>query len=508
MAATGATRPLSATLITFAAAYLDRALRFAVLMVAGRAAGPAGLGAMLLALLSLDIVQAIGDAGFARPLLQRKRIRRNVVDTAFLLSSCNGALLSLAVYLLAGPVAAFTAQPDLGPMLHLLSIVPLANGLGQVPDILLQRHKQFRVLAIRTAVSSVVGALISGAAIWGGEILLILIVGQIAQALVGTAISWWTIVSQPRFRWHRDLAGEISRQAAQLWASNVMSFLNGRGFDFIAGFSLGATALASLRIAGQIVLMVIQVTVGPSLAVATSLLPRSREQPERFRSQLLLTALGCATLIFPAFAGLFAVADTVLPSLLGAKWADLAQIMPFMCAIAPALYFQVMMIAVLFSFERNDLLVRFGAFELVSTFAFGLIGSAYGLIGIAAAGSLRLYILAPLGWRWLHRKVGVNPNLILLAAVPSLVASALMLASISVVKGGLAGSPMSPLYEGSLLIGVGMLIYLVCVVMLYLVIAMLTKPSAYLYGAPIGSLGHGAIATLTRSRKQNKQIIQ
>lgn len=507
MAATGATRPLSATLITFAAAYLDRALRFAVLMVAGRAAGPAGLGVMLLALLSLDIVQALGDAGFARPLLQRQRIRRDVVDTAFTLSTANGALLSLAVYLLAGPVSTFAAQPDLGPLLRLLSIVPLANGLGQVPDILLQRHKQFRVLAVRTAVSSVVGALLAGAAIWGGETLLILIVGQAAQALIGTAISWWTIVSRPRLRWHRALAVEIARRAAQLWASGVMSFLNGRGFDFIAGFSLGATALASLRIAGQIVLMVVQVTVGPSLAVATSLLPRSREQPERFRSQLLLTALGCATLIFPAFAGLFAVADTVLPSLLGAKWADLAQIMPFMCLIAPALYFQVMMIAVLFSFERNDLLVRFAAFELVSTLVFGLVGSAYGLIGIAAAGSLRLYVLAPIGWRWLHRKVGVNPNLILLAAVPSLVASALMLATITAMKAGLAGGPMSPLYEGGLLVGAGMLVYLVCVAIIYSTIAMFIKPNAYLYGAPLGFLTQGAIATLTRPRKQIRQKI-
>jgi hypothetical protein len=42
------------------------------------------------------------------------------------------------------------------------------------------------------------------------------------------------------------------------------------------------------------------------------------------------------------------------------------------------------------------------------------------------AGVLRLYIMTPLGWRWLRQDVGVNPVLLVAVALPSLAASIVM----------------------------------------------------------------------------------
>jgi hypothetical protein len=116
-----------------------------------------------------------------------------------------------------------------------------------------------------------------------------------------------------------------------------------------------------------------------------------------------------------------------------------------MCAVAPALYWYLLVSVALFASGRADRMLRWALIEAVITAIFGLAGARFGLVGLAAAGVLRLYVMMPLGWYWLRHDVGVNPRRLLTLALPSLAASVVMAVIVALAKSQLApllGPPM------------------------------------------------------------------
>ena len=234
--------------------------------------------------------------------------------------------------------------------------------------------------------------------------------------------------------------------------------VNSRGFDALAGLALGAAALGALRIAGQTVLLLIEMTVGPLTAVAFTLLARSRQDSKLFAETLTNIANVSALLIFPAFAGLYVIADPLLPLLFGSRWAPAAGLAPYMCAIAPALYLQLLVSAALFASGRSGRLLQWAVIEAAATVLFGLIAAPFGLVGLAAAGTLRLYLMAPLGWRWLRRDAGVDPAALITVAAPSMAASVAMAFIVALAKSRLEGR-LPPTAMVAILIAVGVTAY-------------------------------------------------
>ena len=77
-------------------------------------------------------------------------------------------------------------------------------------------------------------------------------------------------------------------------------------------------------------------------------------------------------LIFPAFAGLFVTADLLLPLMFGDKWEAAAAITPFMCAVAPGVYWYLLVSVALFASGRTDRMLQWAMIEAGITAVIGL----------------------------------------------------------------------------------------------------------------------------------------
>ncbi len=235
--------------------------------------------------------------------------------------------------------------------------------------------------------------------------------------------------------------------------------INGKGFDLLAAFFLGTAALGALRIAGQVVMLLVDLTVGPMGAVGYTVLSRSRHDDKMFEEALGVISKLAAVLIFPAFAGLLTTGDLLLPLMFGSRWEPAAGLIPYMSAAGPAIFWSLVVSIALFASGRADRLLQWALLESLLTVTFGFIaGAAWGLVGLAAAGVLRLYVMTPLGWRWLRNDVGVNPLALISAAVPSIVASAIM-AAVVVAMRIMLTSHLGPLSLVASLVATGVASY-------------------------------------------------
>jgi O-antigen/teichoic acid export membrane protein len=447
-----------AAMWTYAGVFSDRAMRFVVLLIVARLVPPAAFGTVLLSLLAVEALQALLNTGLPTALLQQSEAPRPLLDTAFLINMALCALTSAALFLGALPLATLLKAPAAAALLRVLAITPLLSGLGAVHVALIQRDLGFKALAGRQAASSLVASLIAVLLAIGGLGVWALVARALIQAVSGTVLAWSAAAYRPSLRFDASSVRGVAGSGARLWAAGLASLVNARGFDLLAGVVLGAAALGALRIAGQTVLLLIELSAGPLTALGFALLSRARQDQARFKETLVTLAHVAALLIFPAFAGLYVIADPLLPLMFGARWAPAAGITPYMCAIAPALYFQLLTSAALFASNRSDRILHWALIEAAVTAAFGLIAARFGLTGLAIAGTLRLYLMMPLGWRWLRRDVGIHIGALISPAAPCLAASVLMAVTVAVAKARLA-HVLPPTLLTAALIAIGVIVY-------------------------------------------------
>ena len=431
----GVTKQVSgAALWSYAGTFADRAMRFGVFVVVARLVSPSEFGTAVLSLLIVDALQIVLDTGLSTALIQQKDLSKPQLDTAFLITMAAAVLMSAALFFGAAALSSMVHNGEIVALLRVLALGPLLNGAGAVQVALVQREIGFKALAVRTVSSSLLGGMAAVLLAFAGFGVWALILRNLFGSICGTVIAWLATSYRPGLHFDLHAVRDVVPTGLRLWGAGVANQINGKGFDFLAGVFLGVAALGALRIAGQTVMLVIELTIGPIMGVGYAVLSRNRHDPKLFKETLVAVANLAALLIFPAFAGLYTIADVLLPLMFGGRWGPAAAITPYMCAVAPALYWYVLVSVALFASGRADRMLRWALIEAGITGVVGLAGARFGLVGLAAAGVLELYLMTPLGWRWLRRDVGINPRLLLSPALPSLAASIIMAVIVALAK--------------------------------------------------------------------------
>lgn len=443
---------------SYAAIFADRAIRFAAFVVVARLLPSGQFGVVLLSLLIVETLQAFLDCGVSTVLIQQQNLTKQQIDTAFFITMTMSGLSSL-VLMLAAPLLSKWAGNDTSVLfLRTLAIVPLISGAGAIQVALIQREIGFKALAGRTVFSSIAASVVAILLAWRGFGAWALVGRTFLSVISGTAIAWLATNYRPSLHFDLNSARVIVPAGLRLWAAGIANQINSRGLDFFAGAFLGVVALGALRIAGQTVMLLMEITIGPMSAVGYAVLSRARHDLKLFEETLITFANIVALLIFPAFAGLLVTADLILPLMFGDRWQPAAAIVPFMCAVAPAIYWHLLVSTALFASGRNDRILQWAVVEAGLTGIVGLVGARYGLVGVAAAGVLRLYLMIPIGWRWLNRDVGVNPRSLVIASLPSIGASVVMAIMVELAKLNIPTS-FTPLTATLTLVFIGIVVF-------------------------------------------------
>ena len=442
---------------SYAGNFSDRAIRFVVFVIVARLVSPAEFGVVLISLLVVEALQIFLDGGLGAALIRQATVSDVEFDSAFLITLAFGFALSTGIFLGADAFARLVRQADAASVIRILALTPVINALGAIHTTRLVRDLGFKALATRTLAASLIASLVAVGLAYAGLGVWALVARSLTLVLCSTVGVWIAMPWLPRLRFDWMAIRTLLPTALRLLGSNLIGQINGRGFDFLAGLVLGVGALATFRIAGQTVLLIIELTAGPLTYVGYSVLSRHKDDPALFAEGFKFMAQLSALLIFPAFFGLFAVADELFPLVFGARWTGASVIVPFMCAICVPLYFQLMVSSALFAAGRADRILKWSLIEAGLTVVMAPIGAQFGLVGLAAMASLRLYGMIPFGLRWLRRDAGLDPSLVIGPALPCAAAAALMSAVVYGAKHLLAPylAP-APLMASSIVLGVGL----------------------------------------------------
>jgi O-antigen/teichoic acid export membrane protein len=390
---------------TAAAKWSTQILSWASTIVVIRFLAPADYGLVGMAAVFLGMATVLSEFGIGSAVVYLRRQTDQQIAQLNGLSVVFGAITFAACYALASPVAWFFRNPQLRPVIVVMSAAFLISSLQVVPYALLQRDKAFKWLAVADgwrAIAQATTTVILGAFGWRYWSL---VYGGLAGTTVSAAFLSWRRPARfmrPRLDSIRS-AMVFSRDVI---VSRVSWYVYSNSDFAVAGRMLGQAQLGAYTVAWNLASTAIDKLTELISRVGPAIVSEAQHDPVSLRRYVRMLTEGISLVTFPVTFGLALVAGDFVAVVLGPRWTAVAAPLRWL-----ALYGCVRSITTLFAPIMSAVDLRWASrygliFPVIFPAAFYL-GSRWGTQGIAV-----LWVtLYPLLYIPIYRRLFAKINL-------------------------------------------------------------------------------------------------
>lgn len=378
-------RVLSSLAWQGSAQFLGQVTSWASTILVIRLLDPGDYGLMAMATLFVSFVLMLSDLGIGAAIVQAEALdEEDLRAIQGLVLVFNG--LGCVVTLVASPlIAAFFDEPRLELILRVLSINFALLALYILPQSRLMRDLRFDSKSKVDLLTLILSALASLSFAWQGLGVWALVAGTVTTH-VTRMIGFNLMVRTPVVPiWSPERGVRFARFGSMIVLDRLLWFLYSNMDVAIAGKLLGTQLLGFYTVALNLAAIPLDKVLPVLTQVAFPAVARIQKEPERVRRNML-KALRYGNLVFlPVFWGMAWVAGDALPFLLGEQWAP--AVLPFrmICVILPLKAIGALLPPALFGIGRPQVNVVNMAISLILLSTAFLIGSQWGLLGLAAA---------------------------------------------------------------------------------------------------------------------------
>lgn len=390
-------RSVRGSFVTVLSQAAKMAIQLGSQIILARLLFPAEFGLLAMAYPVIAFVQVFNDIGLGQAIIQRPTLVPAQVSALFWVNIAISCTLACAVALLS-PVASWVyGEPQLiGILLALSMTLPIA-ATSISPAALLARQMRFGVMARNEVLAMLAGAATTILCAWSGFSYWSLVIGQFANVVTTNILVWLASSWRPTAPVFNKAVWDDVKFGGNLTASNFATFLTTSGDNVIVGLTTGKVALGLYDRSYNLVVRPIGQMMAPLSRVAVPLLSRLAHQEEEYRATYLQIFRIAVLLVVPAMLVCIANAPALIDVLLGPRWRDAAPIFAWICVggLTSSIYLSAYWLFV--SQGRATELRNFSILAAVINLTSYLIGSWWGVVGIAMASSLGfVFITTPL----------------------------------------------------------------------------------------------------------------
>jgi lipopolysaccharide exporter len=370
---------------------------------------PADFGYLALLGPIARFVQLFTEAGLGSAIVNGMPVSPSQERQLQSVSTLAGLVGALVLVLLAWPVAYVYHDQSVRPVLMVLALTLLLEGLSVVPASIMRRQLDFKRLAMVEAARNLADIAVTLALAFAGARYWSLVFGYLAGLTVWcVAITW---LRPTRFQ--RPVSSELTavgRFAKQSIGRGVSGMLAYSSDAPLGGLSLPKSSLGLYSFAFTIAFAPADKVTQLILRVVPAVLGSVRESREELARYLLSITSVIALIAFPMFVGLAIVAGDVVAAFLGKEWGGVESVIIPLCAFG--------LVTETMSVIPHILLTR-GETRIINRMAFAALlvmpplfwGFArfFGPVGLAAAWPVGSLLLAIPPARVALRSVGVSP---------------------------------------------------------------------------------------------------
>jgi len=411
-------------------------LGLVVFAILARLLVAADFGLIALAAVFVGLANIVVDQGLGDAIVQRRALTRGHIDTAFWVALATGVILTLAGVVLAIPIAALLGEPELQPILQVLSLVFVLSALTSIQTALLRRDLAFRSLALRTLLAIAGGGVVGIALAYAGAGAWALVGQQLVQAALAVVVLWRVSPWRPGRQVSRQYFRELFAFGVNIVGSDILVFVSRNTDNLLIGALMGTTPLGIYAVAYRILDATGSLLVGIARRIAFPAFSRLHHDPERLRRAYFRVTRTSSALILPGFVGLALVAPELIAVLFGPRWSESGPVAAVLFLIGPVLAIQSFSGSLLNAAGHPEVVFRFRLVTALTNVAGFLIAVVLfrDIVAVAVAYVARGYLLLPLNLHLVRRHAGIPIGQYLLQLRGIVVATLVMVGAVLAVK--------------------------------------------------------------------------
>ncbi|WP_291881445.1 lipopolysaccharide biosynthesis protein [Cellulomonas sp.] len=383
---------------------------------------PHDYGLLAMVLTVVGVGDLFRDFGLSSAAIQATTLSRHQRDNLFWLNTGIGAVLALATFLAAPLIADLYDEPDLVGIARALSLTFLLNGLATQYRASLTRHMQFAKLALidiaGPAVALAVAVLmaVNGA---GYEALVVQQLTTAAVLLAGVVVVGRWLPGLPRR--HVPMRG-LLKFGWNLLGTQLVGYASNNVDSLTIGVRFGTVSLGLYNRAFSLLMQPLTQLRAPTTTVALPVLSRLRDDTVRFGEFVRRGQLALAYTLVAGLSLVIAAAEPLTQILLGPQWTG---VIPLIRFLAAAGMFQTLAYVgywVYLATGLTGVLLRYTLVSAAIRITCVVVGSTWGVVGVAAGYAVAPMLAWPLSLWWLSRHTPVPLRALLTGALRTLAA--------------------------------------------------------------------------------------
>ncbi|OLT41899.1 hypothetical protein BJF86_02515 [Serinicoccus sp. CNJ-927] len=289
-------------------------------VILGRLIDPVDFGVAALAMVFVGVLTALMEGGFSQYLVQRRTMDRAAASTVFFGVTGIGIVLGLGLLASSGMLADLLNVPVLEVILPTLSGALVLSALAIVPASLMQRQMQFRELAMRQVLATVLSVVVAVALAIGGLGVWALIAQTLVRLVVSTLVIWIATDFKPQWTISRAVLRELSRYSSATFFVGFLRQVSTEGEGLLIAAMGSVTALGYWTVANRILRVVSDVASAAFSRVTLPVLAKVRDDPPRLRTAFKAASATGMMGVAPLLVLVAVVASELVPLVFGSKW--------------------------------------------------------------------------------------------------------------------------------------------------------------------------------------------
>lgn len=373
--------------------------QFGIGVLLARLLTPADFGVVALASVVLGLSRLIGDFGIGSAVVQRSDLTDRHVRTAFTCSVLLGFTVGTALAAASPLAAAVMRNPEVTPVLRVLSIGFVFGGIAVVAGALLRRDLDFRRQFFIDTGSYVLGYGVVAVGLAGrGYGVWSLVWGGLMQSMLASSAQLVAVRHSIRPLLARRELGDLLHFGFGATLNSCVNYVALNADNFVVGRWMGAASLGLYSRAYALMNLPFVYVANVLSSVLFPALAQVQAHPTRLRRGYLVMSQLTAMVAGPSLATLAIAAPHLIPSLYGPQWTGVVLPLQILCVAGyfRALYHVGGVVAQSVGWVYQE--VRRQAVYAALVIAGAVIGSRYGLPGVAVGvGVAILYMFVALG---------------------------------------------------------------------------------------------------------------
>lgn len=367
--------------------FIDRGVGLFSTILLARLLVPADFGLIAIAMMLIGALQLLFAFNFDVHLIQNPTADRAHFDTVWTFNVLFGIAIALLLSALAPFVANFYVEPRLENVIYVLAFCCFIGGFANIGSVMFRREMrfdlEFKFLLYKRLAPFFVSIPI---AIWLRSYWA-LAFGQLAANFTSVALSYYVSNFRPRFS--LVARTELFHSSKWLMVNNTLGFLNGRAAEFLIGRFAGVAGLGLYTISAEFATLPTTELVAPINRAAFPGYSRLAHDTTLLRNSFLGVISIIALFAMPAGIGIVAVADLLVPAVLGWKWLAAIPLIQILALYGVLTALQSNIGYVYLAVGRPRLITVVNAAQFVVLLAlllpacwyFGAIGAAWAFLG-------------------------------------------------------------------------------------------------------------------------------